>query len=175
MGQIGQLLTGSSKRVSGLAGGLLNGIDPKSASNMPKQDGQCIKCNHPVFVLGHLSIYPQMVIGMLGGEPSDAAVPEGYTELFSHGVECKDDSDSSIYPSLDEVAGHFNKAYEAFVSFAQELDDSVYAKDIEGSDGFKDAFGTNGVMVSFMLHDHVMFHLGQLSTWRRAMGLGSAM
>jgi len=175
MGQIGQIIAGGSNRVSGLAGGLLNGIESNTAAHKPMQDGACINCNHPVFVYGHLSIYPQMVLGLLGGDPSPAAVPEQYTELFSHGVECKDDADGSVYPPLDEVIGHFNAGYEALRSFVSDADDSLFVKDIEGSDGFKDAFGTNGVMASFMLHDHVMFHLGQVSTWRRAMGLASAM
>jgi hypothetical protein len=172
---INSLIVNGRARVELLGEGLLKDIDAKAAGSFPVKDGQPIVCNHPVFVYGHLSIYPQMVIGMLGGDPSTAAVPESYTDLFMHGVDCQNDQDNTIYPSLDEVVENYKKAYAALVEFAKTLDDDFLVKDIEGNDGFKDAFGTNGVMLMFLLHNHPMFHFGQVSTWRRAIGLGSAM
>lgn len=171
MGNIGTIITTATERVSGLGQGLLNGIEADAAAKMPNG----VKCNHPVFVFGHLSIYPQMVLGMLGQDPSSAAVPETYKDLFMHGVECQDDQDGSVYPPLSEVVENYTKAYSALIKIAKDLDDDLLLKEIEGNDGFKDAFGTNGAMVMFLIHDHPMFHLGQVSTWRRAMGLGSAM
>jgi len=170
-GNIASIITAATPRVMGLGAGLGKDIDPATAARMPEG----MNANHPVFVFGHLSIYPQMVMGMLGQEPGETAVPASYNDLFMHGVECKDDTDGSIYPSLQEVTEHFNRAYEALISFAKTLDDEILVKDIEGNDGFKDAFGTNGAMLMFLIHDHPMFHFGQVSTWRRAMGLGSAM
>jgi hypothetical protein len=35
-------------------------------------------------------------------------------------------------------------------------------------------FPTIGGAVNFLLVGHVQMHLGQVSTWRRVMGLGSA-
>lgn len=171
MGQIGTLITAGFNRVSGLGGGLLKDIDTSKAARQPEG----IDCNHPVFVYGHLAIYPQMIMGLIGKDLGDTAVPESYTELFTHGAECKDDVDGSIYPSLEEVSEHCKRAYAALVETVQGLEDDLLFKDIEGSDGFKDAFGTNGAMIMFMIHDHAMFHYGQVSTWRRAMGLGSVM
>ncbi len=171
MGQIGTLLTSATNRVTGLAAGLLKDIDPAKAARMPEG----INANHPVFVYGHLAIYPQMVMGMLGKEPGDTAVPAEYNDLFMHGIECKDDVDGSIYPSLEEVVEHCKRAYATLIEVTKDVDDETLLKDIEGNDGFKDAFGTNGAMIMFLIHDHPMFHYGQVSTWRRAMGLGSAM
>ncbi len=171
MGQIGTIITTATERVAGLGAGLLKDIDASKAARMPEG----INCNHPVFVYGHLSIYPQMVMGMLGQEAGETAVPESYNDLFMHGVECKDDTDGSIYPSLDEVVANCTRAYEALIAYAKNADDNLLVKDIEGNEGFKDAFGTNAAMIMFLIHDHPMFHYGQVSTWRRAMGLGSAM
>ncbi len=171
MGQIGTIITTAIERVSGLGGGLLKDVDASKAARMPEG----INCNHPVFVYGHLSIYPQMVMGMLGQDLGDTKVPENYNDLFMHGVECKDDTDGTIYPSLDEVVEHCTRAYKALVEYTKTADDALLIKDIEGNDGFKDAFGTNAGMINFLIHDHPMFHYGQVSTWRRAMGLGSVM
>ena len=171
MGNIATLITAATERVSGLGQGLLKEVETGSAAKMPKG----IHCNHPVFVYGHLSIYPQMIMSMLGQEAGNTAVPSNYNDLFMHGVECQDDQDGSIYPPLAEVVEHFTRANSALIEFVKSVDDETLLKEIEGNDGFKDAFGTNGAMVMFLLHDHPMFHYGQVSTWRRAMGLGSVM
>ena len=171
MGQIGTIITTATERVSGLGAGLLKDIDAAKAARKPEG----IDCNHPVFVYGHLAIYPQMIMKMLGQEPGDTVVPASYKDLFMHGIECKDDVDGSIYPSLDEVVEHCTRSYAALIAFAKEADDELLVKDIEDNEGFREAFGTNGGMILFLIHDHPMFPFGQVSTWRRAMGLKSAM
>ena len=171
MGNMAKLITNSSNRVHGMAVGLLKDIDPKNAARMPEG----INCNHPVFVYGHLAIYPQMIMQKLGLDLGETAVPESYSELFMHGIECKDDVDGNIYPALEEVSMSCGRAYRALVEATMELDDELLAKDLEDGDRFKDVFQTYGSMILFLMHDHCMFHFGQVSTWRRAMGLGSAM
>lgn len=175
MGQIAQIITGMTDRMDVLSSGLLGGVDPDSAARFPVQEGKLISCNHPSFAFGHLALYPQMIMNILGLEPGDTSVPEQYGELFAKGVECIDDPDGSIYPPLSEIVEHFNRAYKALIEQAKDLDDSFLDKEIEGHDDFKVIFGTNGVLIMFMIHDHRMFHYGQVSTWRRFMGLGSAM
>ncbi len=171
MGNMGKLITTTADRVHGMAVGLLKDMDHAKAARMPEG----IICNHPVFVYGHLAIYPQMVMQKLGMDPGATAVPESYNALFMHGVECKDDVDGSIYPSLKEVAMSCGGAYKTLVEVTMELDDELLAKDLKDGDPFKDIFQTYGSMIMFLTHDHCMFHFGQVSTWRRAMGLGSAM
>lgn len=175
MGQIAKTITTATQRVQGLAGALLKDVAPSNAAHFPAPGGVHINCNHPTFVYGHLSIYPQRLVGMLGGDPSTVAVPESYTALFAAGVECQNDTDNTLYPSLDEVVKNYTRAYEGAIEFIKGLDDEKLTKDIETEGGFKDAFGTNAGMAMFLIHDHQMFHFGQVSTWRRAMGLGSAM
>ncbi|MEY4102879.1 MAG: hypothetical protein RL461_81, partial [Planctomycetota bacterium] len=40
---------------------------------------------------------------------------------------------------------------------------------------FKERFPVLGQAVLFLCNNHQMMHLGQISAWRRVMGLGSAM
>ncbi len=171
MGNMGKLITTATDRVHGMAVGLLKDMDHTKAARMPEG----INCNHPVFVYGHLAIYPQMIMQKLGMDPGKTAVPESYNKLFMHGVDCLDDVDGTIYPPLNEVAMSCGTAYMTLVEVTRELDDEQLVKELEDGDGFKDAFGTYGGMIMFLTHDHCMFHFGQISTWRRAMGLGSAM
>lgn len=170
-----RIILAMQDRTAGLAEALANGIDASNASHKPSMDGKVVDCNHPTFIFGHLAIYPQMIMNALGAEPGGAGVPESYSELFMHGVECQHDPEGTIYPSFDEVRARFKETHSAVREFLATLDDESLGKAITSDDRLREVFGTCDAMALFMLHDHYMFHLGQLSTWRRCMGLGSAM
>lgn len=174
-GNAARLILALQERTNGLADALAKGVTQEFASSKPTKDGQEIDCNHATFIFGHLSIYPQMIMAAFNAEPGDAAVPTNYSELFMHGVECKHDPDSTIYPSFDEVFANFNKAHAAVRAHIASLDDDALNQPITFNERLAEVFGDCDKMTIFMLHDHYMFHLGQLSTWRRFFGLGHAM
>lgn len=165
---IAQTIIPGAKRSHGYAQTLLAGIDPKAANRMPKG----VKTNHPTFVYGHLSIYPDRLFAMLG-RPELAKPRPKYEEAFSPYVECEDDPEGKKYPSLDEVASYYNERTGALIDFLEKVDDQVLAAANPGP--MKEMFPTIGSQVAFMLQAHTMMHLGQVSAWRRVMGLGEAM
>ena len=79
-----------------------------------------------------------------------------------------------VYPSMDSIVKHFHAAHETVIKVIQGLDDDALNAAFTGDDWYVEMAGTPGALCVFMLHDHYMFHLGQLSAWRRCMGLGSA-
>ncbi len=172
---MGELLTVTSGRTMGLAKGLLNGINPKDFSRQPTADGKVIDTNHPAFVYGHLALYPARVMGMLGLDGSAIACPAQYDALFAAGVACRHDPDGSSHPAMDDIVQRFEKGYAALIEAVKHADDAALSAPIQGNDRYREVFGTVGGAASFMMHDHLMFHLGQVSAWRRMMGLGSAM
>lgn len=175
MGTFGDIVTVMTPQISTWSMALAKGIEPAQAARLPVVNGKAVDCNHATFVYGHLSIYPQRLMGLIGAPAGQAAVPASYDGLFEAGKVCRDDADGSIYPPLHEVLGHYADAYATLIEQVKKTDEGVFAKPIEGNDHLVEFFGTVGAMCLFMLHDHRMFHLGQLSTWRRVMGLGSAM
>ena len=118
-----------------------------------------------------------MIMKALGADVGDAAVPANYSELFEAGVDCQNDPSNSIYPPFGEVFEHFQRGHKVVQEYIATLDDAKLNSAIggEGNERAAEFFGTNDAMALFMLHDHYMFHLGQLSTWRRCFGLGHAM
>ncbi|MAO23541.1 MAG: hypothetical protein CMJ35_15585 [Phycisphaerae bacterium] len=170
-----RLLLNMSERTTGLAAGLVQGIDPSTAASKPSIDGKVVDCNHATFIIGHLAIYPAKIMGALGAELGESAVPASYDELFEAGLECKHDPECTIYPAFGEVVAHFQRAHGVVQAQIAKLDDETLTGEIGGSSRAAEFFVTRDVMSMFMLHDHYMFHLGQLSTWRRCMGLGSVM
>ncbi|MEM9374367.1 MAG: DinB family protein [Planctomycetota bacterium] len=171
---IGNMLTATTARTTGLAKMLLAGIEPGDFASQPVLDGKPVHTNHPAWVYGHLALYPSSVMAMLGHDGSAIACPEPWQELFKNGAVCKHDPDLSTYPPMDEIVAAFETAYVTFIEAARNTTNDVLLQPAP-EEGWRDAFGTNAGVVNFMIHDHYMFHLGQVSTWRRMMGLGAAM
>lgn len=168
------LITTTTQRVLGLIDALLQDIPADRAARFAVGADGPINANHPVFIIGHLSIYNAKLVAMLGQDPAAAALPDHYEALFQHGAACIDDADGSAYPSLEEVVGHLKRGAVAANAAVNACSDEQL--DAQTPDeNFRASFPTLGVMANFLLNDHTMFHLGQLSTWRRAEGLGSAM
>jgi hypothetical protein len=128
--------------------------------------------SHPAFVVGHLCLYPNRVFTLIGR--TDLVVDRpGWPELFQAGAPCLDDA--SKYPSKAELIQVFNDGWNKVLETLPTVADGVLARDnpIEGR--FREIFPKVGTAVMFLCTSHMMMHLGQISTWRRAIGLGSAM
>ncbi len=135
-----------------------------------KPDG--VETNHPAWIIGHLSIYTDNVIEMIGR--GDLAEPdERLTELFKDGTECRNDPAGRIYPKKDELVARFvsrmNKAFDA----VEQADEAVFAK--PNTLFAQEQIPTVGGLVNFLLAHHIMMHFGQISAWRRMMGMGRIM
>ncbi|MFT5423803.1 MAG: hypothetical protein ACI89L_001592 [Phycisphaerales bacterium] len=136
--------------------------------------GQPIVANHPAYAIGHLAIYPAKIAGFLGADTSKFAQMEKWTPVLEQDIECHDDADGSIYPSKDAIMDAYVSGYAGIVEIVASTDESVFAQE-NPFEKARDRFPTVGVMTNFMLTSHIMFHLGQVSTWRRCNGLGSVM
>jgi len=136
-----------------------------------KPDG--VETNHPAWVIGHLALYPPKLMQLLdaAGAPE---VPAGWDSLFDAKSECRDDPDSAIYPPKDELLGVFLGGMDAAIAAMRAAgDDALHAPNSAGP--APDVMNTAGSLANFLLTSHPMMHLGQISAWRRVMGLGPCM
>lgn len=170
MANVFQTLAASGKMGKVYAERLLKDVTPQQFARKPAVGGQTIDCNHPAFVYGHLSLYPQRVLTLLGEDPAAAAVPAGYTDLFKAGAACTDDPNGTIYPPMKELTESYFRTLDAALAGLARADNALADKPMpEGSH-----FPLVGIAISFYTNGHVMSHLGQISTWRRCVGLGAA-
>jgi len=174
MTAIGTVVARNATLSVGLADALCADIPADRFAAFAEVNGQRIEANHAAFNLGHLAIYPARVLGMLGCDPAPAQTPEHWGELFAAGVECKHDPDNTIYPSRDEVVGGFKRSMQALIDAAPGVSDEVYAGPNPAEGRFAEMLPTLGMAADFLAGSHCMMHLGQISTWRRCMGLGPA-
>jgi hypothetical protein len=172
------MMLAGAKRARVYADKLLAGIKPEQAARKPhfETDGVplMVDTNHPVFVFGHLALYPARILKFAGLDGSALAAPAGWDDLFKAGVPCHDDPDGTIYPKLDVVVAQYLKATDAMLATLEKTDDKVLLAPT-ADEKMRERFPVAGAAMTFMLNNHVMMHMGQVSVWRRCFGLPTAM
>jgi hypothetical protein len=105
------------------------------------------------------------------GQISPATL-ETLLDLFKNGAVCLDQP--GLYAGKDVLVATFFERQRLAIQAFTSADDKTLQAENPAEGRFKEMFPTIGGAVAFLLAGHVMMHLGQISGWRRAMGLGSA-
>jgi len=130
------------------------------------------KMNHPAFCFGHLSLYPNQVLRMVGQDDL-IVVKHGWDSLFKAGVECVEQD--GRYPAKDDILAYYFERHHSLLAALADLDEAVLARENPAEGRLKTMFPVLGGALNFYLNNHHSVHLGQVSAWRRAAGLGAAM
>jgi uncharacterized damage-inducible protein DinB len=124
----------------------------------------CDKANHPLWVVGHLSLADNMFAAtMSGGEKS---FPEGWSELFWFGSEVY--SDASQYPNPDEVLKFFRDQREELLKVVDGLTDEFLAGPTPEDGMFADAPNMAQMLIFASFHEGI--HFGQFTVAHRSLG-----
>lgn len=124
--------------------------------------------NHPAFILGHVAFYTGVCVDLLGG---DSGIDDAEAPLYQHGAECMDDA--TRYLHKDAAIAHFEDRMEMAAKFVSQCGPDVLSASSEGTP-FAGRVDTLEEIAAFMLVGHPMFHLGQISAWRRVAGMPAA-
>ena len=144
---------------------LVTSVPADVFAKMPMKD-----VNSAAFNIGHLSTYGDRVCAMLGR--NDLVMPMPYSvDLFKAGAPCLDQP--GLYPSKDVLVSTFFERQRRAIAAFRDTTEAALAAENPAEGRFKEMFPTVGGAVSFLLGGHVAMHLGQVSAWRRVMGLGS--
>lgn len=148
---------------------LLAGITPETFARKPEG----IDTNSPAFCFGHLAIYPEMILEALGRK--DLAIDStDYQELFGAGKACADDPDGTIYPAMESILARFRERHAVALEMIAATPDSAMLAE-NPRERVRPMLPTVGAALGFYLSGHMFTHLGQVSAWRRCMGLKSVM
>jgi len=124
--------------------------------------------NHAIWILGHLAVTDVWLLGSIGIK--DNLVPDTYEALFGYGSIVKPDAEE--YPSFDEVKGYFDSVRAKLTTWLAEASpEDLMQSTKEASGGFFDDI-LDGLKIAAW---HEGWHAGQLSSLRRAIGLGPAL
>lgn len=170
---IGPMIADSARLGLAYAERLLKGITADRFARLATVQGQCIHSNHPAFIYGHLSLYPCRIVEQLGRDASSITPSDNFQQRFDHTAECLDDPQGTIYPSMIEITEGFFTAHQLAIEALEQADDSLFTVP-NPNEAMRSKFATVGSMHGFYLGGHLMLHIGQLSAWRRMVGLGKA-
>lgn len=121
--------------------------------------------NHPAWILGHLTLTARGALGSLGG---GSPPPAEWKTLYGAGS--KPSANRSEYPSKEELVRDFEQSYEQLRKAVAAATPEQLSKPTTNQ-RMKEILPTAAEMLTFLLTGHVGVHLGQLSTWRRLIGM----
>jgi hypothetical protein len=123
--------------------------------------------NHAAWIAGHLAYSFQAIGGEMGMQPW---LPADWAGLFGTGTTPV--SDPAMYPGKDRLMAVFEEGQMRIVWALRGLSDVHLAMPLP-DERHRETFPTLGSAVLQILAAHMAVHLGQLSAWRRAVGLGA--
>ena len=125
--------------------------------------------NHPAWQLGHIAVGVDYAASLLGDAPRCTAEWQGLFGMGSQPV-----ADGSKYPAKAELIAVLESATAAVESRLPTADPGLLASPFP-NEKFRAFWPTLADGVVFLVTTHYAYHLGQLSGWRRAANLPSAM
>jgi hypothetical protein len=121
--------------------------------------------NHPTWVIGHLTHACHLLGGVMG---LPEWLPEGWAERFGTGSVPV--ADSGLYETKAETLAILGDAEARIARVVGRLDDSRLDEPFPDK-AYRDVFPTVRHALTQVLVGHTANHVGQVSVWRRAMGL----
>jgi hypothetical protein len=153
---------------------LLKSVTGEQFARFARPGGVEIRSNHAAFVFGHLALYPKRIMQHLHLPEGVTDYPASYEAVFKNGVECQDDPGGTIYPLMTELTERYFASYRAAIEAVKAAPDAVFDEPNPVEGRLRELFPTIGMAINFYLVGHVQVHLGQVTAWRRAMGLPAA-
>lgn len=121
--------------------------------------------NHPAWILGHLAYSADAAMSLFGAEKTLG--PE-WERQFGRGSKLT--AVRGDYPARDKLIRALDERFEQARQVAAKATTEQTSRRTPNP-MFKDVLPTVGDLYAFILTGHLGLHLGQLSTWRRMIGL----
>ncbi len=140
-------------------------VEPLTDEQMTAQPIPIVTLNHPAWILSHLGAYGPMLGAILRDELAEDPVD------YPFGIKSEPDSDPSVYQPRLALLEHFTSSYDDAAEAFLHASDDVLARQTP-FERWQTRFPTIAHLPPQFFLKHTATHLGQLSAWRRAMGLG---
>ena len=125
--------------------------------------------NHAAWVLGHLVMERIFLKDLLKIEQG---APEGWEALFT--TKSVPMAEVGKYPKKEELIARLDETHALVEAAFLKTTDEQLDKETP-HEGLRKRFPKVGDVIVGLMTAHSGFHVGQLSAWRRAMGLKSVM
>ncbi len=122
------------------------------------------RINHPAWILSHLIVYAPIAAALLRGD--------GFTDPMDHrhGQKSEVSDDPSEYLARAALIEEFLRTHDQTQAALEQTTDLILSSP-NPLERWRAQHPLAGHMVVTLMVKHEAFHLGQLSAWRRGMGL----
>ncbi len=120
--------------------------------------------NHPAWILSHLNVYLPVIAAIV--ENRDFDDPKGH----QFGMHSAPQMVAGVYAAKSELMGTFAAGHARVRDSLESATDSVFDNPVR-LPRWQPLFGSAAILLPYLMLNHENGHLGQLSAWRRAMGL----
>ena len=124
--------------------------------------------NHAAWVLGHLTFVGDSMIRVFD---QPFSMPKEWVELFN--LSSKPTSDRAKYPSKAALLEAYDRSYARLTEAVKNATSESLEREFPNPK-LRTQLPTVGVAMVHILCSHHGLHLGQLSAWRRALGMAPA-
>src|SRR5262245_31981952 len=121
--------------------------------------------NHPAWVIGHLAFACQLLGSVIG---LDSWLPSGWGRRFGLGSSAV--PDPGAFESKEQLLVTLRDSQSRLADAVRKLNDTELDQPFP-DESYRDVFPTVRHALTQVLVGHTANHIGQLSVWRRAMGL----
>lgn len=121
--------------------------------------------NHPAWTIGHLSQILELIGTVIGVEPT---LENSWAHRY--GPSTKPTNDRTIYEVKEESLKILRHAADRLSAAVVNLSDAKLDEPFPEAE-YLDVFPTIRHALTQVLIGHTAYHVGQLSVWRKAMGL----
>lgn len=133
-------------------------------AQMTAQPAPGQRMNHAAWVLSHLNVYSPIAAAMLRGRPFADPLDARY------GQKSEVSDDPGEYEAKAILVEAFTRLHDDAARALEETTPEILASPT-ALERWRTQHPLNGQMAMTLMVKHESFHLGQLSAWRRAMGL----
>lgn len=121
--------------------------------------------NHPAWVIGHITYACELLGGAIG---VSRWLPRDWATRFATGS--VPSADQNLYGSKAELLAALDEAQSRMTKAVEQLTDDQLDAPFP-VESYRDVFPTIRHALTQVLIGHTANHIGQVSVWRRAMGL----
>ena len=130
-------------------------------------DGQRTQAvNHPAWVFSHLNVYLPIIQALVENQTFEDPKEHQF------GMQSKPEMDGSIYESKDSLLEAWNAGHNKVDELLTEATDGIFSQPVK-LERWSTVMPNAGICLPYLMLNHENQHLGQISAWRRVLGLPS--
>ena len=142
---------------------LLSDVSDEQMTLQPAGDRE-LPLNHPAWALSHMNLYLPVIQAVIKGETFED--PKGHR----FGMESQPENDASLYPSRDELLNQWTEGHDTVCDLLSNGTNAIFERPVV-LERWAAIMPNAGICLPYLMLNHENTHLGQISAWRRVLGM----